>query len=447
MTPLSPLADLSDDALIAEVGRLAEHERQATAHLIASLAELDARRLYLGQGCSSLFTYCTQVLHLSEHAAYGRIEAARAARRFPVVLELLDDGSVTLTAVGLLAPHPTAENHRELLDSARHKSKRDVEHLVASLRPRPPVASNVRRLPSQKARETTRLHPEVVQNDAAVSPAPRIPSSPSRPAVVGPLAPDRYKVQFTVSRETYERLRRAQDLLRHTIPSGDPAAIFDRALTLLLADLKRTKVAATERPRPARAGAPGSRHIQAAVRRKVWARDGGPCAFVGTTGRCTERGFLEFHHVVPYASGGQATVENVELRCRGHNAYEADLYFGHLLVRETRASWVQLGPDRVELRRGHAAIAGFINELQRRSATRCRRQLPGGSSPRRLSDFPLVCGEAWRLRRGLLSSGVPGTRPELLYALPRVPIVQRPRTWPFQGQNTGSNPVGDAKLF
>ena len=28
---------------------------------------------------------------------------------------------------------------------------------------------------------------------------------------------------------------------------------------------------------------------------------------------------------------------------------------------------------------------------------------------------------------------------------PRVPIVQRPRTWPFQGQNTGSNPVGDAK--
>ena len=66
--------------------------------------ELDVRRLYLGEGCSSLFTYCTQVLHLSEHAAYGRIEAARAARRFPVILELLTDGVVTLTAVTLLAP-------------------------------------------------------------------------------------------------------------------------------------------------------------------------------------------------------------------------------------------------------------------------------------------------------------------------------------------------------
>lgn len=73
------LAHLSDAELIAKVRELAGSERHATARLIALLAELDARRLYLGEGCSSLFTYCTQALHLSEHAAYGRIEAARAA--------------------------------------------------------------------------------------------------------------------------------------------------------------------------------------------------------------------------------------------------------------------------------------------------------------------------------------------------------------------------------
>jgi hypothetical protein len=90
MTKISfTLANLSDQALLVEVKRLAEHERQATVHLIAYLAELDARRLYLGEGCSSLFSYCRQILRLSEHAAYGRIEAARAARRFPVILELL----------------------------------------------------------------------------------------------------------------------------------------------------------------------------------------------------------------------------------------------------------------------------------------------------------------------------------------------------------------------
>ena len=365
---LSQLAHLSDDDLLEEVRRLAKCERQATALLIASLAELDARRLYHGQGCSSLFTYCTQVLRLSEHAAYGRIEAARVARRFPVILGLLANGSVNLTAVGLLAPHLTPQNHRELLDSACHKSKRDVEHLVVSLRPQPPVPSTVRKLPSPKPPETARVDPVVVQNDAAPSPAPCFASPPTRPAVVSPLAPDRYKVQFTVSRETYEKLRRAQDLLRHTIPSGDPAAIFDRALTLLLADLERTKLAATERPRATGGSSPGSRHIPAAVRREVWARDGGQCAFVGANGRCTERGFLEFHHVVPYAAGGPTTVENLRLRCRSHNAYEAELYFGPLLVREVScvldcSTWV-----RTELvnRRSRPSGRRWIVTLERR---------------------------------------------------------------------------------
>jgi 5-methylcytosine-specific restriction endonuclease McrA len=71
-----------------------------------------------------------------------------------------------------------------------------------------------------------------------------------------------------------------------------------------------------------------SRHIPAAVKRSVWNRDGGWCAFVGNNGRCTETGFLEFHHIMPYADGGETSVENLELRCRPHNAYEAEKYFG-----------------------------------------------------------------------------------------------------------------------
>ena len=102
--------------------RLANDERHATAGLIASLAELDARRLYLAEGYSSLFTYCTQVLHLSEHAAYSRIDAARVARKYPVFLERLAAGDLTLTTIGLLAPHLTSENHLHLIESAGHRS-------------------------------------------------------------------------------------------------------------------------------------------------------------------------------------------------------------------------------------------------------------------------------------------------------------------------------------
>src|SRR5438067_13904206 len=146
-TAPSALGQLSGRDLLAQVQHAAQAERQAIAHLIALLMELDARRLYLGEGFSSLFTYCTQALHLSEHAAYNRIETARAARRFSIVLELVAEGAVTLTTVRLLAPHLTPEEHRDVLTQARHKGKREVEQFVATLHPQPDVAAAIRKLP------------------------------------------------------------------------------------------------------------------------------------------------------------------------------------------------------------------------------------------------------------------------------------------------------------
>jgi hypothetical protein len=349
------LAHLTDAALIDEVTRLGADERQATARLVAALAEVDARRLYLGQGCSSLFTYCNRVLRLSEHAAYGRIEAARAGRRFPVVLELLAAGDVTLTTVSLLAPHLTAENHRDVLHGARHRTKREVEEIVAALRPLPDVKAMVRRQPTRPAvQENGRISdcpaagalPVGETPDAAPTAAAEREEtggvraalqSTSRP-LVKPIAPERLIVRFTISRETSVKLRRAQDLMRHVVPTGDPAVIFDRALTALLEDLEKRRLAATARPRASTTRKPEVRHIPAAVRRVVWTRDGGQCAFSGAKGRCSETGFLEFHHIRPFAAGGAASVENVELRCRAHNQHEAELFFGPLIARE-RSAW------------------------------------------------------------------------------------------------------------
>jgi hypothetical protein len=306
-------------------------------------------RLYLGEGCSSLFTYCTHVLHLSEHAAYGRIQAARIARRFPLVLDLLAAGDINLTTIGLLAAHLTADNQQELLASAARKTKRDVERLVASLDPRPDVASSVRKHPARTTLPAMESASPVVRplGDApqAVDAGTKVSISPvpAKPSVVSPLAPERYKVQFTISRATHDKLRRAQDLMRHTNSNGDPAVVFDRALILLLGELERQKLAATDRPRATRSTKTGSRHIPSSVKREVWARDGGQCAFRGEHRRCDETGFLEYHHVVPYADGGEAIATNIELRCRPHNAYESEQFFGPwvpMLVRD-------LGPDLV----------------------------------------------------------------------------------------------------
>jgi hypothetical protein len=178
--------------------------------------------------------------------------------------------------------------------------------------------------------------------DAPPSAAIVIAAAPMRPAVIKPLAPERYEVQFTVSGETYEKLRRVQDLMRHVIPNGDLSAIFERALMLLLADLSKSKCGAAEHPQPGRGTYSRSRHISAVIKREVWMCDGGRCAFRGEERRCAETGFLEFHHVVPYADGGKTSVANIQLRCRSHNHHEAELWSGGLRapqVRETRAEF------------------------------------------------------------------------------------------------------------
>jgi 5-methylcytosine-specific restriction endonuclease McrA len=114
----------------------------------------------------------------------------------------------------------------------------------------------------------------------------------------------------------HKKLRYAQDLLRHAVPTGDIAVVFERALAALREQLEKQKCASTLQPREPHPGASGSRHIPAAVRREVWRRDGGRCAFVGSRGRCSERGFLEFHHLVPFAAGGAPDANNIELaRC------------------------------------------------------------------------------------------------------------------------------------
>jgi hypothetical protein len=129
-----------------------------------------------------------------------------------------------------------------------------------------------------------------------------------------------------------ERLRRVQALLRREIPDGDPAAIFDRALALLLDKVEKAKLGAAANPRAIRPRTDErarSRAVPRAVKRGSWSHEGGQGAFVSRSGRrCSERTFLEFHHVQPHAKQGPATLANISLRCWRHNQYEAELVFG-----------------------------------------------------------------------------------------------------------------------
>ena len=331
---------LSDTELTAEVERLAEHERDATVQIIASLEEFDRRQLFFPAGYRSLFMYCREHLRMGEGAAYTRIEAARAYRRFPAVLSRLADGSITLSAIGVIARHLTASNHLSLLDQCRHQTKREVERIVAGLQPKPDAPTIIRRVASPNLVEVTCEKNAPAQALRAGEPCtavtdvprPAVPTpAPTLRPVITPLTSERFKLQITIDDQTHALLREVQDLIRHAVPSADAAIIFSRALRLLRDDLLRNKAAQVARPRVVEGRAlvsRSTRQIPAHVRRTVWLRDGGQCAFVGSHGRCAERAFLEYHHVRPYAHGGLTEAQNIELRCKGHNNFEARQVFG-----------------------------------------------------------------------------------------------------------------------
>ena len=310
---LTLASGLSDPDLLARLGVLATTEREATVELVAHLAVLDTRpSLYAARGCGSLFSYCTQVLRLSEDATCNRIAAARTCRRFPEVLDLLASGEMTLTSVRMLSGALTPENHVAVLARASHRSRREIEAIVAELAPRPDAATSIRKLPTPAlvpapAPALPTIGSQVMSAPAEPAPLTSVPAASTRRPVIEATSPDRYRVQFTIGKDGHHKLRRLQDLLRREIPDGDPGAIVDRALTLLLEKVEKQKRGGpTTRATPAkpalvrsiRPGADNSRNIPGEVQRGVCERDGDQCAFVSKDGhRCTERTFLEFHHI------------------------------------------------------------------------------------------------------------------------------------------------------
>jgi hypothetical protein len=132
---MTNISTLSDTELDLEARRVVQDERDATIAVLRLLIEIDRRELHLALGHSSLFVYCTRILRLSEQSAYRRITAARAARRYPRLLDFLEDGSLTLSSIGLLAAELTPDIADALMDAARFKTTREVERLIATTFP------------------------------------------------------------------------------------------------------------------------------------------------------------------------------------------------------------------------------------------------------------------------------------------------------------------------
>lgn len=360
---------LNNRVLLREFASLISHDRGTTAMLLAYLAEVDKRRLYLPAGYPSMYLYCVREFRMSEDVAFKRIRAARTARRFPEIFHALADGRVHLSAVVLLSPYLKPDNADDLLAAAVHKTRAEIELLLAQRFPRPdmptlvqaiarPVATYelsvrtvadmqlapgpvgalaLQRVPESVVSSTSEHASEqVVVPTSQPNSEPVVPVPPAPRAKLAPLSPGRFAWQVTVDQETQDQLRYAQSLLGHSVPSGDVATVLKRALGSLVRELEQQKFGKCARSRPRRSSANG-RYVPTEIRRKVWQRDGGQCTFVGEQGkRCEERTRLEFDHMDPVARGGQTTADRMRLRCRAHNQYDAECTYGAGFMDEKR---------------------------------------------------------------------------------------------------------------
>src|SRR5262249_28499330 len=142
-----PVSRLSNEALIQELDENVAQDCPHTARQVALIGEVERRRLYAPAGYPSMYQYCLGKLHLSEDAAYKRIRAARAGRRPPAVLAAMAEGRVHLTGIVLLKPHLTTENVEELLRAAAHKSKAEIELMLAERFPKADLQARVQVIP------------------------------------------------------------------------------------------------------------------------------------------------------------------------------------------------------------------------------------------------------------------------------------------------------------
>jgi hypothetical protein len=312
------LDHLPSSALTARLYEIRRQERELLVEFLVYLAEVDRRKLYLELGFPSLFAFLTDYLGFTRSSAFRRSTAARMLARRPDVGEHLADGRLCLTTLVELRD---VLDEPGILDRAAGRSEEQVKQLVASLRPQPEPLDLLRRLPKPST-----PGPELAPPPAAAPPPPAPPPPPAR---IEPISEERRVLRMTVGREFVADLEAARAALSHVVPDGKLETIIHECIRRTVAALTRKQRGAGK---PGKGRKPSGRYLPAPVRREVWERDGGRCAFVGSDGhRCHSDYQVQFHHREAYAKGGPPTVANVSLACARHNLYLAELEFGPVL--------------------------------------------------------------------------------------------------------------------
>ena len=327
--------------------RLVSRERSTTIDILLHLNEIDRRGLHLKLGYGSLSEYCTGHLKYSSSAGGRRVQVARCIKRHPEVLDLLRSGEANLSTISLVAPVLDDRNKTRMLREIRNRSQREVDALVSGYRP--PLALRDRVKPVRVIVSESKAAERAQQESTRPRPAhgDRTPVE-SRSGILPGAKPthcveQKLLIQFLADKDFMKKYEEVRSLLSNRLSDTSFEKVFEALIVEFLErhspdrkKARREKRKAAENRKPlaprhanARNQSTRSRNIPAAVRDKVWARDGGRCSYVGKNGKqCESTHALQVDHIEPFARGGQNNASNLRLLCAKHNRLVAEEVYG-----------------------------------------------------------------------------------------------------------------------
>jgi hypothetical protein len=267
------LKHLTDKVLLADTKSLVSKETEISLKILHHLREIEKRRLFSDLGYGSLFEYAVRELGYSEPSASRRIQSARLLKDFPELEKKISDGSLTMTNVAQAAQAFKNENitdpivKKTILKHIENTTKSGcAKKLLEFMTPSP--------LPKEKMKI---------------------------------VSPSFVSVHWNLSNETILLFEELKGLLAHKRLNLDQvlALAFEAANEKLKKD--KFKINANFNTPVAKPCT--KRTVPASVKREVYERDNGRCT------RCRGTYKLEYDHIVPYAMGGESTIDNLRILC------------------------------------------------------------------------------------------------------------------------------------
>jgi hypothetical protein len=297
---MNPLRKLSDQELEARLKDLVSKERKLLHVILEHIKEVDTRKLYLERAYSSIYEYLVKELNYSGSAAMRRLEAARLLREVPALSEEIHKGSLNLSQIG------------ELSRAIKEKEK-VVGEKVSALQ----KAELVAMISGKTTQET--------QKELAMA----LEIQPKEFDLQRTQKDESVRLEFTVSKELFEKLQQCKDLAAHTLSQNNQdsswASVLEVVANSYLAKKKELKTEGNNKLNPVTTASvvKVNKTLTPKVKRQVYRRDQ-CCQYKDPlTGRKCESTFApQTDHKTSRWAGGGHSLKNLQLLCANHNRYK-----------------------------------------------------------------------------------------------------------------------------